>query len=428
MKNYWLYVFMLLVALNISCKKENMAPTKNSELVPVSTIIGLDVANAGNASDLRVSFDLAVDAAPVEAYHIFLSKTNSLSVQEAEQLSIESFHNISPSELKPKNILPVELKATDGSDIIEGVDYHIFVLSTSAESNVPSVISKSNLPVTLRKTHLVHTLVKNIQGGSGGMELDLEGNIYMSDFGKTLGGNPTGDKVFKITPDGIISTFMTDLIGASGSAFDSQGNFYQSNIQGGFITKRTKDGNIETFTSGLLNAPVGIAIDQEDNLYIANYGANNIIKMTPEGNFDVYASGNLLNGPNGIFRDSIGNFFIANFNNGAVLKVDLNKEVSLVTTLPGNNNGHLAIHGEWIYVIARSENKIYRVRPNGHQEVFVGSGKRGHEDGPPALCSMSLPNDLAITPDGKRLYFNEVVPTTGGDIKPCNIRYIDIID
>ena len=53
------------------------------------------------------------------------------------------------------------------------------------------------------------------------MEVDLQGRIYAADFGMTLNGG--GSTVRRISPDGQVSTWASGLNGASGNAFDSQG-------------------------------------------------------------------------------------------------------------------------------------------------------------------------------------------------------------
>ena len=58
-----------------------------------------------------------------------------------------------------------------------------------------------------------------------------------------------GDKVFKVTPEGVVSVFATGLVGASGNAFDSQGNLFQSNIGAASISKIAPDGTVTPFSN-----------------------------------------------------------------------------------------------------------------------------------------------------------------------------------
>ena len=130
----------------------------------------------------------------------------------------------------------------------------------------------------------VETLVDDLYGGTGGISIDAEGNIYSSDFGPFLGKiNPdfkVVSKVFKITPDGIVSVFLDSLQGASGSEFDEDGNFYQSNIRGGYISKVSPTGEISEYVSDSVASPVGLEFDTNGDLIVCNCGNNTLRRVT----------------------------------------------------------------------------------------------------------------------------------------------------
>jgi hypothetical protein len=105
----------------------------------------------------------------------------------------------------------------------------------------------------------VSTLTSSFNG-SGGVAVDQSGNIYVGDFGATL-SNGNGTTVTKILRDGSLSVFATGVAGASGNAFDSQGNLFQANIAGNRISKITPDGTVTIFATANIVNPVGVAID-----------------------------------------------------------------------------------------------------------------------------------------------------------------------
>jgi len=255
----------------------------------------------------------------------------------------------------------------------------------------------------------VETLGGELDGGTGGMEVDAKGFVYSSDFGSKLGsGGKGGDKVFKIDPQtGKAEVFVTGLRGASGSAIGPDGDFFQSNVGGNFITRIKPDGTSSVFLTEDLRSPVGIAIDEEGMLFVANCGSGAIVAVSPEGESSVFVSDPLLSCPNGIVLDEEHNLYVACFNNGDVIKISWSGEVTKLATLPGNNNGHLVYRNEYLYVVARGAHQIYKVSLEGEVELFAGTGKRGHEDGPALEATFSFPNDLAFSPDGKTLYVNE---------------------
>ncbi|MEM7457669.1 MAG: hypothetical protein AAF456_25290, partial [Planctomycetota bacterium] len=275
----------------------------------------------------------------------------------------------------------------------------------------------------------VETLADDIDAGTGGLEVDSEGFVYHSDFGWNLSGpGKGGDKVFKISPTGQVSILTTEMNGASGNVIDAEGNFYQSCIRGNYVARITPDGEVSAFVSEGLAAPVGLILDDQSNLYVCNCGSGSIQKVSPDGTSTVFCQSDLLKCPNGITRDEQGNFYVANFYNGDVVRIDPEGKPEKLATLPGNNNGHLTYFRGYLYVIARAANQIYRVSLDGEIELFAGSGDRGQADGTPADSTFSLPNDIAITADGRYMYVNEVGPVAGDHriLGPSRIRRIEL--
>lgn len=275
----------------------------------------------------------------------------------------------------------------------------------------------------------VETLADEIDSGTGGLAIDKDGNLFTADFGWRLGGTGKGgDKVFKVDPEGQVELFCRQMRGASGNTIDADGNLVQSSIGGNFISKVTPDGAVSVFAKGAFKNPVGITADSKNNLYVCNCGAGSITKVEPDGTTSTFAKSKLFNVPNGITLASDGNFYVANFGNGDVIKIDQSGNVSRFATLPGKNNGHLTSYKGQLFVVARTANQIYRVTLDGKATPFVGSGKRGKDDGKPLEASLSLPNDLGISPCGKYMYVNETSPISGDPriLGPTRIRRITL--
>lgn len=273
----------------------------------------------------------------------------------------------------------------------------------------------------------VSTLTESIPGGSGGVCVNKAGNIYVADFGNKLGtGYIPGDKVFKVTPEGEVSVFATGLFGASGNAFDSQGNLLQSNIAANSISKIAPDGTVTPFANIGFASPVSIVIDEDDNLYVCNCGNNTIRKVTPNGVSTQFAASAILSCPNGITRDNDGNFYVSNFNNGIVAKITPDGQfVSVFVTIPGNNNGHITFANGELWVAARGANQIWRVSLDGQATHVAGNGIRRVADGPALQASFGSPNDLAFDSTGTILYVNDVLNAPSQDIlTPMVVRKI----
>ena len=279
---------------------------------------------------------------------------------------------------------------------------------------------------------VVETLVAELEGGAGGLEVDAAGFVYCADFGSRLGpGSTGGGRVYRLDPEtGEAQLFAEGLRGASGNAIGPDGAFFQSNIAASTISRIGPDGTVSTFLGENLRQPVGIAIDAEGLLFVASCGANTITEVLPGGSSSILATSSLFACPNGIALDDAHNLYVTNFGNGDVLKVTPLGEVTRLATLPGGNNGHLVHHAGQLYVVARGAHQIFKVSLAGQVELFAGSGARGHANGPAVEASFSFPNDLAFSPEGQTLYVNENASTTepSGVLAPMTVRRLRISD
>ena len=273
----------------------------------------------------------------------------------------------------------------------------------------------------------VRTLAGPIQAGSGGLEVDAEGNVYTSDFGAHLSNGPMGTRVHRISPAGEVSVFAEGFNGASGNLIDAEGRFYQANIAGNTVSIVREDGSLEDVaTSGLVN-PVGITIARDGALMVANCGIHQVARVDVSGRAEVFANGPLFRCPNGLVSGADGELYASNFYNGDVLRIGSDGEVSVVATLPGGNLGHLIYYEGLLYVVARSAHQIYEVQLDGTFRVIAGSGEHGVDDGPAFEATLSFPNDLALSPDGRVLYWNDVatIVEDGGQVlSPVVIRML----
>ncbi|MCB0675213.1 MAG: SMP-30/gluconolactonase/LRE family protein [Saprospiraceae bacterium] len=250
--------------------------------------------------------------------------------------------------------------------------------------------------------------------GSGGVKLGSGGKLYIGNFGQEL-DNPDGNQVWSLDLAGNRTLFATGLQGASGNAFDQNGDFYQSNIAGAKVSKVSAGGGVSTYASTGISCPVGIVFDQEDNLYVCNCcGAfeNTIRKVTPSGESTQFAGGSLFSCPNGITIDPEGNLYVANFNDGRVIRIDPEGNAAVLAVVPGGNNGHLAYSAadNVLYVNSHGSSRVYRLTLDGELTIVAGNGLRGNQDGPGNSASFSRPNGIAVSATGDTLFLNSSIP------------------
>jgi serine/threonine protein kinase, bacterial len=196
-----------------------------------------------------------------------------------------------------------------------------------------------------------------------GVTLDPSGNIYVTDLG--------GNTIRKVTPGGAVSTVAGS--GATGSAngpagtatfssptgvaVDKSGNLYIADASNNKIRKITPGGVVSTFAGSAQGSadgtgsaasfyyPYGIAIDASGNLYVADARNNKIRKITPAGVVSTLAGSGAqgaadgtgaaasFNYPAGIAVDSSGNLYVADVDNSEIREVT---PAGVVTTVAGS--------------------------------------------------------------------------------------------
>ena len=229
-----------------------------------------------------------------------------------------------------------------------------------------------------------------------GLAFDAAGNLYVANYGN--------DAISKVTPAGVVSTFVSSssgLEGPCGLAFDAAGNLYVANYDSNTISKVTPAGVVSTFVSSSseLDDPTGLAFDAAGNLYVANYGPGEpdfgsgepdcgsgeasygtISEVTPAGVVSTFVSSG-LNDPSALAFDAAGNLYVAN-NGTPPLEADGTiSEVTpagVVSTFVGSGLNYpaaLAFDAAGnLYVANFSDNTISEVTPAGAVSTFVSSG------------------------------------------------------
>ncbi len=164
--------------------------------------------------------------------------------------------------------------------------------------------------------------------------IDSKGTIYVSEY--------TGNRIRKITPDGVVTTIAgsTDSTPGTRTGVDSR-----INNAAGYIDA--------TGTDAKFTGPSGIAVDPNtDNLYVVEEYGNRIRKITPTGvvttfagstSDNTYTSGGYVDAtgtnarftlPVGIAVDSKSNIYVTEYGRNKLRKITSS---GVVTTLAGNS-------------------------------------------------------------------------------------------
>ena len=274
----------------------------------------------------------------------------------------------------------------------------------------------------------VTTLTPTPFPASGDLAVDTDGNIFIADFG-TDENRPNGTSIKKVTPAGEVSVFVDSLSGGTGNTFDSQGNLYQSSFAGDRVDRISPDGVVTRFAgSGQgISRPFGLTFDSQGNLFVANWSTNSITKITPGGVSTIFSQSALLDGPIGLTSDDQDNLYISNFYSGDIIKLTPAGQASLIadtSVLGSRSNGHIIFANERLYVAGTNTNKVFELSLAGELKVLAGTGTQGVVDGPLLEATLSRPNGIDVSPDGRLLYVNNAA--AGVYFSPNVVRVIEL--
>lgn len=244
---------------------------------------------------------------------------------------------------------------------------------------------------------------------------DDSGNLYGSDF--------YGDSVYKVTPTGTLTTFVSGLVNPNGLAFDSAGNLYVVEYTEGKIHKYDSAGTL--LTSYTVNGtPSGLikAFDNDDMIFtmVDNNSINRL--STSTGTITEIYQGTPLSTPVGLAYDDSGNLYTGNYVGRQIYKIDA--AATYVATVPnGGADSFLAFitygNGRLFGSIFFDGHKIYSINPNAIDDTTLFAGSvQGDTDGDIAVATFDSPSGLAYVEAEDALYVSEF--STNG-----NVRKID---
>jgi len=255
--------------------------------------------------------------------------------------------------------------------------------------------------------------------------VDASGNLFVADAG--------GNRIRKVSTNGIVTTVAGSALGASGFSGD-----------GG------------PATSALLNNPTGVAVDASGNLFIADCYNERIRKVSGSGIITTVAGTvsvglSVFSGdggpaisatmyfPNSVAVDALGNLFIADTGNNRIRKVSAS---GIITTVAGSGPNARAggFSGDGgpataaalsypygvavdasgnLFIADTANNRIRKVSASGIITTVAGSGPTGYaqsgtgsfsgDGGPATSATLNTPFGVAVDTSGNLFiadYFN----------------------
>ena len=169
--------------------------------------------------------------------------------------------------LKPPRLSrpQISFSGVPGSIVVSSEDFVIAKVPYGAPSG-PVIVHANGHVSNGREMKIAQLIAENLHPVAN-PALDLEGNIYVTFSG------PRGQKVpvsiYKIDTNYNIKPFLSDLMNATGIAFDSEGQMYVSSRYEGTVYRVAPNGTMSTYAEGM-GIATGIAFDHEQSLYVGD--------------------------------------------------------------------------------------------------------------------------------------------------------------
>lgn len=234
-----------------------------------------------------------------------------------------------------------------------------------------------------------------------GIALDSNGNIYCTNY--------VGDAVFKFTPTGEVSSFVTGLNTPNGLAFNSNDDLYICDGQANTVYKYDINGNqLASYSNP--GHPSGIvrAFDSETMIFTEFLGST-INTLDPDDTILEFSADPLLNGPVGIVYDDNDNLYVGNYNNRKIYKVLNDGTLEYIATVGAASNLGFITYGQgMLWGTVLGEHKIYRINPNAVDDVTLFAGSIGGSmDGDISEATFNQPNGIAFNDAGDTMYVTD---------------------
>lgn len=116
--------------------------------------------------------------------------------------------------------------------------------------------------------------------------IDREGNIFATFSGSR--GHKVPVSVYKIDTDRTVRPFLSDVMNATAISFDHAGQMYVSSRYDGTVYRVAPNGNMSSYAEGM-GIATGMAFDRDENLYVGDRSGT-IFKINRERQIFVFAT------------------------------------------------------------------------------------------------------------------------------------------
>ena len=243
--------------------------------------------------------------------------------------------------------------------------------------------------------------------------VDADGTVYATVSGGR--GQSVPVSVFSIATDFQVRPFVRDLMNATGLAFDAAGYLYVSSRAEGTVYRVSPEGAISTYAEGM-GIATGIAFDRDGNLFVGDRSGT-IFKVGPDSGLadrEIFVVATLepsIAAYHLAFNDE-GTLFVSGpttSSNQSIYAIDRNGETTVFYQGLGRAQGMAFDVDGNLFVAAslRGQRGIVRITPGREATLAVSGndlvGLAFLEDGCAALATRDALYHVALDVEGRRL-------------------------
>jgi sugar lactone lactonase YvrE len=238
--------------------------------------------------------------------------------------------------------------------------------------------------------------------------VDAEGNVYATVSGAR--GQTVPVSIFQIQRDFQIRPFVRDLLNATGLAFDPDGYLYTSSRAEGTVYRISPQGAISTYAEGM-GIATGIAFDRDGNLYVGDRSGT-IFKINAAREIFVFATLEPSVAAYHLAFNDAGTLFVTGpttSSNQSIHAIDRDGNITVFYQGLGRAQGMaLDVDGN-LYVAAslHGQRGIIRITPRCEASLAVSGnnlvGLAFLEDGNATLATRDALYHVALDIEGRKL-------------------------
>lgn len=269
----------------------------------------------------------------------------------------------------------------------------IATIRTIQHALAPVVVA-SVLPAQAATVSTLGTLEHNLDS----VVMSADGSAYISTAERgsimRVAHDGTREELFRAAHSYFVGVALRDQ------------DLYITEYQRGQVL-RIRNGQSRTFATGIRGAGDIIADRSSAGFIVAATHEGKVYRLDAQGVRSEIARG--LRGVLGLAQDEAGTIYTASLRSGDVHRLGSNGPELLVRlSIPGDYKiGHLEYAHGYLFATGIGDHRIYRISITGNVEVFAGSTRAGHVDGPAGLARFDAPNGIAAHPQRMELLISE---------------------